>query len=500
MKTENTGKRISDNPTVSEMTATLSGIRVLAKTERVLRRIRNGGEQPILATGPLDELMESASLFQLPDRFNAAFAGKGWTAVGHALSVDVTKSALNLHELGNSDEAEEILVEWFTEDNIRLCARRFHRARLRDHQLQEALHLILEEGYMAAVPLILIACDGFASDVAAVSPFEKDADLSCFDSISGHGTALPALMKLLTTGVRKSRDDVIDLPLRHGVLHGRSLGHAIKRVCAKAWPLMMALVDWAHDKSSEADRQLEHEERKNRTVKDDQKMFRMLKEDKKAINAFEPYEIVGPPRESFASHGPKAAIVDFLSGWKPRNYGKMVKVAMNHANSPGNKMAEEFRRMAEFVDSLNCEIKSIRHSTVARCDDRIPARAKTIAKEVNCEFGLFLLRCTSGGYVAMPNDEGCKWVVQQNCIYDVMNGIYAKDTRSHSACACRSGASPPPNCRLRRRKPTKPKLPCAAEIASDIVGIIGDSLWGGGQIRCVHRNQETPEVPRAYST
>ena len=284
-----------------------------------------------------------------------------------------------------------------------------------------------------AVPLILIACDGFASDVAAVSPFEKDADLSCFDSITGHGTALPTLIKLLSKGVRKSRDDVINLPLRHGVIHGRSLGYANRKVCAKAWLLMMALVDWAHDKSSEADRKSEHDERKNRTLRDDLKQIRKSKEDKRAINAFEPYEVVGPPEAPFASDGPELAAMDFLSGWKARNYGKMGKVAMNPMNSSVNKMAGEMRNMCEFVDLLDYEIKSIRHSTLVRCDVRIWVRAKTFAKQVNGEFELYLLRCTRGGVVAMPNDEGCKWVVRPNCIYDVMNGKYAKDTRSLSA-------------------------------------------------------------------
>ena len=35
---------------------------------------------------------------------------------------------------------------------------------------------------------------------------------------------------------------------------------------------------------------------------------------------------------------------------------------------------------------------------------------------------------------------------------------------------------------------------------SDLLGIIRDSHSGGGLIRCAHRNQETPEMPRAYST
>jgi len=289
-------------------------------------------------------MMKQADILDLPDRFNAAFGERGWIAVGGAMSVDVMKEALELYDNGKADEAEDVLVEWFTEDNIKLFAilraRRFHEAELRDDQLEEALRLYLEERYMAAVPLILIACDGFASDVAPVSPFEKDADLSCFDSITGHDTSLPALIKLITKGVRKSRDDEIDVPLRHGILHGRSLGYANKKVCAKAWLLMMALVDWAIDKSSEEERRREYEEKQSRTLADDLRSFSKTQADKRVIEAFEPYEKAGP-FEDLAPDGPEMAVTEFLSGWKAKNYGKMGKFAVNLLNKPANKMAGE---------------------------------------------------------------------------------------------------------------------------------------------------------------
>ena len=233
-------KKISDNPSTAEMKALLPGLKALGGIAGFLGGLGYRKEQLERFRDQVNDLTEKAAVLDLPDRFNSVFGSHGWIAVGSALSVDVMAAALALHEDGKTEEAEHVLVEWFTKDNIErfaiLRAKRFHRAQLRDDQLKEALELYLEERYFAAVPLILIACDGFASDVAPTSPFEKDADLSCFDSITGHSTALPALIKLLTKGVRKSRDDAIDLPLRHGILHGRSLGYANKKVCAKACP------------------------------------------------------------------------------------------------------------------------------------------------------------------------------------------------------------------------------------------------------------------------
>lgn len=261
MDDKKSDKKISDNPSTEDIKALLPALEVLGKGARFFRQLGFKGE----FAGQIGQLVEHSKIIGLPDRFNEAFGSFGWIAVGSALSVEVMDRALSLHGEGRIEEAETTLVEWFTKENIELFAilraSRFHQASLRDEQLKEALQLYLEGRYMAAVPLILIACDGFASDVAPVSPFEKDADLSCFDSITGHSTALPELMKRVTKGVRKSRDDKIDLPLRHGVLHGRSLGYANKKVCAKAWLLMMALVDWAIDKSSEGERRAQHEKR-----------------------------------------------------------------------------------------------------------------------------------------------------------------------------------------------------------------------------------------------
>jgi len=80
--------------------------------------------------------------------------------------------------------------------------------------------------------------------------------------------------------------------------------------------------------------------------------------------------------------------------------------------------------MAEYVELLDYEIRSIRYSNVARCDVRIWARAKTLTKDVEGEFMLMLARYNDEGNVAMPGDDG-HWTVQQNCLYNIMNEKFA---------------------------------------------------------------------------
>ena len=329
-----------------------------------------------------EDMLQQADLLTLPDRFNDAFARKGWVATG-SMSAGTMQTALKLYEAGKNQQAEDEIIAWFQEDTINLFAivraKRFNKAGNRWHQLREALKLTFEERYWSAVPLILIACDGFASDVLGTSPFEKDADLTAFDSITGHPNSLPFLIKELTKGVRKSSDEELTLPLRHGILHGQSLGYANRIVCMKAWLLMIALVDWACDKSSEEERIRERQSATNISFRDLAEGMRKNEADKRAMEAFEPRESPGPFDDSSVdSDSPEFAIVDFLTCWKGRNYGKMAERAVNLTQHSIPKMAGQLRRDSGLIDLTDFEIRSVRQSTVARADaGRFPERQHT---------------------------------------------------------------------------------------------------------------------------
>lgn len=434
MKDSGSEKKIADNPTAKEMRTILQFFRLMGSTAGLAAKIGIKREAMQKFKSTTDELIANADILELPDRFNSAFSDKGWIATG-SFTLDVMRTAVDLHQQGKPQEAESAILDWFTEDNIRLFAikraRRFHTAHLRDGQLEEALRLYLEERYMAAVPLILIACDGFASDVSGNSPFEKNADLTCFDSITGHQTSLPALMKLFVQGVRKSTDVELDIPKRHGILHGRSLGYANKIVCAKAWLMMVALVDWANDKSSEESRIEERRKKENTSLRETLEQSQRIQNDKKQIEAFQPSENNGPFTGPYEANTAEHALQEFLEGWKNRNFGRMAAHAVNLTRKPLNKMAGEMRDMAERVALDEYEIIRIRHSAIARCDVRVKIRATartTSNKSISGYFSISIFHNTSDGKIAMPSDKDCIWAVQQGCIYNVMNEKFADDS------------------------------------------------------------------------
>ena len=201
--------------------------------------------------------LENADYVEVCERFNDKFAAQGWIAT-ESFSIDIMRRALELHDKQRYDEAEEVILEWFSPSTIQLLAigrcgyYGDHTSRIA--QLDEALKLTQEERYYSAVPLILIASEGFANDVLNEELFSKEAELSAFDTFVGHSSALPTLVRQLTKRVTRTSEDTANIPERHGILHGKTLGYATRSNCMKAWSLFIALTDLHIERLNEAEK------------------------------------------------------------------------------------------------------------------------------------------------------------------------------------------------------------------------------------------------------
>ena len=278
-----------------------------------------------------------------------------------------------------------------------------------------------EERYWAAVPLILIACDGLASDVLGSSPFEKEADLSVFDSVVGHPTSLPTLIGRLTKGVRKSSGDELSLPLRHGILHGRSLGYANRVVCMKAWLLMVALVDWACDKSTEDERVRAHRSKQDLDWPGIFKQMRKNEADKRAMARFEPRTTAGPFDHNLDPDLPESAIGEFLTYWQAGNYGRMAERAVNLTQKPLRRLAGELRASCEYARLTRFDLGIVRQPGVALAEAEVYMEGDTLKGQVSGMFKVLAQRSTADGGAAMPTEPG-RWYVRQSCMMALMHG------------------------------------------------------------------------------
>ncbi|TMV87331.1 hypothetical protein FGG78_18880 [Thioclava sp. BHET1] len=418
------GDKIANNPSTAKLAAMLPIVDGMAAAPGFLKLLGMSPDAISELQQSAQELKDQASILTLPDEFNAQFANQGWIATG-ALSPDVMRNALAHSRDGNSEAAEAEILSWFNEDNIRLFAitrgKRFNKAQERYDQMVEALTLYKEERYISAVPLILIVCDGLASDVLGTSPFEKDADLSCFDSIAGHPTSLPTLIKLVTKGVRKSSNDALSLPLRHGILHGRSVNYASKAVCCKAWLMFIALVDWACDKADEEARRDRHAAEQSETLLGSLSKLRKTQEDRRKLDAWEPVVLAAPFDQPFEPGSPGEAFQKFFSGWKAKNYGMMAAHAVNLTGKSLGAMAGELRRDCEFIELLEFDLVRVVQANHVRADVTLDVCGKTLKGPVAGRIDAMAVCYLPNGDLAMPTDDGGTWCVQQNCIYKVMH-------------------------------------------------------------------------------
>ena len=420
------GSRIEDNPSAKEILDALLWIKLVKSSPGLMKKLGISSERLDRLHQAVEDVLQQSDVLTLPDRFNDAFAQKGWIATG-SMSATTMQRALDLHEAGEHQHAEDEILAWFQEDTINWRAivrsKSFNKARNRCDQLQEALKLTFEERYWAAVPLILIACDGFASDVLGVgdSLFKEGVDLTVFDSIPGHPSSLPSLIQRLAKSVRKSSDEELTLPLRHGILHGRSLGYANRVVCMKVWLLMIALVDWAHDKTTEKERILEYERQANTSFWDAMEAVRKNGAINRAMEAFEPWKKQGPFEDIADEDSPEFAINEFLTCWKNRNYGKMAEWIENPTKIPIKKMAGQLRQQTESINLLAFEIRSVRQSTIVRTEAVTFLKGRTLQGDVEGKFQVVALRTTAEGGIVPPTDEA-RWFVQEKCIWDLLSG------------------------------------------------------------------------------
>ena len=424
MTREDHPTRISHNPSAKRIKEALVIAKMARSVTGFLKSLSITNESIESIHYAADAALSEADLFDLPDRFNASFSNDGWIATG-SMSADTMRQALLLYESGERQAAEAVILSWFDRDRIALFAiqrtKPFNNARNRWDQLQEALSLTFEERYWSAVPLILIACDGFASDVLGSSPFEKDADLTAFDSIVGHPNSLQRLIGMITKGVRKSSDNELSVPLRHGILHGQSLGYANRTVCMKAWLLMIALVEWAHDKRNEGERRLEDQALSDTTFRDAVQELRKVESDRRIMEAHQVRESLGPYGPTVDKNSPEHAILEFLNAWKNENFGVMAERSVNLSHQSVKKMAGQLRRDAELIELRDFELRAVRQSTVARADAVAYLKGTALMGEVEGEYEIVAFRYSANGEIALPTDIGT-WRVQEACMYRLLHG------------------------------------------------------------------------------
>lgn len=278
----------------------------------------------------LMETIEKSRILTLPDQFNTFFAQKGWIYHNSIPQVIVEKSvefALN----NNFEEAYALLINMVDESYINLIVK---KCKTREH-FKERVSLLkllkidyLEQRYHACIPLLLALLDGLANDISKhIGFFTEGLDLELFDSMTAHETGLPFLKTIMNSSRKTTTTEMIQIPYRNGILHGRDLNFNNKEVASKSWWALASLLDWADEK------QLNRQRQKPISLQDTFKQYKESQELSQRIEKWQKRPCIS--KDYWINHNseissPEYVVLEFLKAWQSGHWGKITPLLLHN--------------------------------------------------------------------------------------------------------------------------------------------------------------------------
>lgn len=283
------------------------------------------------------ELEEDFELLaNINDRFNEHFLERGWIA-HESSNFGAMKKAVELADNGEFEKAEQVLIDGYDEhlEILIRIIKSVDEFRLRSDLIQKAFEDYKDKRYHSCIPVIFSVIDGVVADINEIGGNKgffaegEDNDIYAWDSIAAHQTGLNQLRKLLYQNRGKTTTGELDIPYRNGIVHGRDLGYANKKVAVKTWATLLALKDGL------ISIRINGKEPKEPEKLDLMKTLKLIKENEVRTNLLKEWK----PRElkinvdfpesgnpsDYQKESPEKSLVEFLEYWKNDNWGKIVE-------------------------------------------------------------------------------------------------------------------------------------------------------------------------------
>jgi hypothetical protein len=316
-----------DNP--SEM----RGARTLLKAIRVVRPLLSAVGVKLPDIDLDGNILLADGLLDVQSSFTDTFASRGWIAHG-GMNHDASLRALRSAKMGDFAAADDLLADSFNDNWVHLIllqlgslkcfAKRVELAKLaaEDYSAQR---------YHACIPLVLMLLDGMGQELLGASFLRQGVNLAKRDSFLEVGPGLCALIKTMTATRPRTNVKPIDVPFRHGILHGVDLGYANRIVAAKCWGALHAAGTYAHQVENPKIPKVRgslREALRNyaSTLKDHEEL-------RKHLDAWKPRErselVASLADEPPRTGTPERCAFDLLLAWKRRNFGQMAQLVQN---------------------------------------------------------------------------------------------------------------------------------------------------------------------------
>ncbi|WP_132242813.1 hypothetical protein [Marinisporobacter balticus] len=356
--------------------------------------------------------------------FNERFSDKGWI-VYDSISLTLIEKANQVYDEKGIEEAEKVLTTYYSteiEKNL-FMLKNCEELALRYNLILRAFEDHKEGRYHASIPVFLMIIDGAVNDYTKRKGFfAEDTDVSAWDCLVGCSDGLAKLKNIYCQRRKKTNIEMIDVPYRNGILHGRDLNYDNILVSSKCLVLIFAIHDWMMNKKNE-------EIRKDNFQKDQEvptwnelaKKLQKNNEDKITIKEWKPRKVIigkdipeSGEYEEYDSYDYVKKVIKVFECWSKQNYGRLsilLKDLFRYEQSEKvrPKLCRELFQNKALISYKLLEVEE-RAISLRRVLIEVEWETNGKSKVGELEFGLVYQRGDGQGLI--PDDENGDWIIK----------------------------------------------------------------------------------------
>lgn len=294
---------------------------------------------------------EMKDLIMTTEEYNNNFSDYGWIAYS-LINVEFMKNANIIFKENGIEKAEDFISDYY-KDNIKNTKRFIQYStkefRKRANIIDEAFEAYESEKYYSAITLFLTIADGVINDFTKNKGFfTEGVDLDCWDCLVECDKGLKKLKEIYNLSRKKTVEDMVTMPYRNGILHGRDLNFGNKYVAGKCNVLLLAISEWIKSKNTEESRKDKYKKEANSPkLSESIKKLQETQDNRRIINGWTSKDIViGKDipitgiKEDYKQYDFIYNFVETLEIWKSKNYGELSKrfeILFNYETRDGFK-------------------------------------------------------------------------------------------------------------------------------------------------------------------
>lgn len=376
---------------------------------------------------------QADNMIQQPTLFNSRFSDYGWCAYD-SMNFQLMEAANKAYDESGIAAAERVLVQYYKTDvkEITHWIKNSSEAFLIRHNLiQQFFEDHFAERYYSSVPLGLIIIDGAVNDFTKSKGFfATGTEVDAWDCLVGCSDSLTKIKDIYNKPRTKTNREMITLPYRHGILHGRDLDYANEYVSCKCVSLMFAVADWMKMKCSEEGRKAKFEKANNPPpILESLARLRDNEQAKNEISEWKRRDVVigqdipaTGTIKNYKNYPYIISVIEMINSWKEQNYGKLSNCLRNMlTGDTANKQAGECRKLFQRKEYRSFEIVEIeeRGCALSKVQLRIIWVTDDTVHEGILTFGCIYKSATE--HLALPWRNNGEWVLMPWDVKDLYN-------------------------------------------------------------------------------